>query len=49
MVENKNKSRLVMVLTAAVTFAVCTWLFANWDGFKAGLAGEAEPPAKSRP
>jgi hypothetical protein len=49
MAENKNKLRLVMVTTAVVAFVVSTWLIANWDDFKAGLAGEPKPQAKSRP
>jgi hypothetical protein len=49
MEKNNNKSRLVMVITAVITFVISTWLISNWDDFKAGLAGEPQPQAKSHP
>jgi hypothetical protein len=49
MIQQTTKKRLVLVLSAVLAFVVSSWLFANWDDFKAGLAGEPEPQAKSHP
>jgi len=38
-----------MVVTAVATFVICTWLFANWDDFKAGLFGNPHPQEKALP
>ena len=49
MAENKTYTRLVLVITAAITFVISSWLIANWADFKAGLLGAPEPQTKSRP
>lgn len=38
-----------MMITTVVAFVISSWLFANWDAFKAGLTGGPEPQAKSQP
>jgi hypothetical protein len=37
-----------MIVTAVITFVICSWLISNWDDFKAGFMGGYESQAKSR-
>jgi hypothetical protein len=49
MSEDKKRSPVLMIAVTLLTFLACSWLLANWDSFKAGLAGGDKPPAKSQP